>query len=105
MKPCILLLTCSDQKEADLVAKKLLEKRLAACVKFVPTNSTYRWKGKIESASEILLIIESIVGNFEEIQAVLEKIHSYETFNLTMVSVEKTTEKVQKWLENEINQA
>jgi len=103
MKPCILFLTCSDQKEADLVAEKLLQERLVACVKFIPTNSRYWWEGKIEGASEILLIIDSDEEKFNKIQTLLEKIHSYETFNLSMVTISKTTDGVLSWLKEEID--
>lgn len=102
MKPCILFLTCSDQKEADQITKELLEKGFAVCVKSLPAKSSYRWKGKIEKASEILLIIDSVEENFTDIQLLLEKTHSYETFNLSMVKIDKTTDAIESWIEDEI---
>ncbi len=103
MTPCILLLTCADQQEADHVAEELLEKRLAACIKFTPIKSTYRWKNRIEKSSEILLMIDSVEENFVKIQVLLEKIHSYETFNLSLVKIDKTTDGVLSWLREEIS--
>ena len=102
MNPCILFLTCEDQKEADKVAEQLLEKKLVSCVKFLPTNSVYRWKGKVEKANEILLIIDSVESKFDGIKTLLEKIHSYETFNLSMVKISKTTDQVLSWMKDEI---
>lgn len=103
MSPCILLLTCADQKEADKIAQQLLTKRLAACVKSISTKSAYRWKGKIEKASEVLLIIDSFDKYFDEIQLLVQELHSYETFNLSMVTITKTTDDIMTWLAEEIS--
>ena len=57
----VVLVTCGSQKEARKIAHALVGQRLAACVSEigVPVASTYRWKGKVESAREFLLLIKT----------------------------------------------
>jgi periplasmic divalent cation tolerance protein len=76
----VVLSTCATEDEAELLARVLLEQRLAACVSVVPgLRSHYHWKEAIESATECLLLIKSSRELFAELCSALEKAHSYET--------------------------
>lgn len=99
MQYSIYLLTCKDKTEARLIAKGLLDKGLAVCVKISPVESLYIWGGKMNDDSEALLIIESSAEKFEAINEFLEKNHSYEEYVLTSLNVSQTTPGVIKWLE------
>ena len=51
----IVLSTAGSEEEARKIARQLVERRLAACVNIVPqVQSIYRWKDKVEEASEWL---------------------------------------------------
>jgi len=77
--PRIVLTTCGSLEEARHIARALVEQQLAACVNIVPqVESIYRWKGEVESSTEVLLVIKTTAGAFERLQAVLAKLHSYE---------------------------
>ena len=56
----IVLVTCGNLAEARRIARAVVEKRLAACVNILPgaVKSVYRWKDKVETARERLLIIK-----------------------------------------------
>ncbi len=97
-----LFLTCKDDEEAVKISKILLEKRLIVCAKKTPVSSSYLWKGKVESSNEILLIMDSLLENFDRINEELKAIHSYETFNLMSVNVNKTTPEVESWIKEEL---
>jgi periplasmic divalent cation tolerance protein len=76
----VVLSTCASMEEGERLARLLVERRLAACVNVAPgARSFYRWKGKIESAEECLLVIKSSRSLFRALNTVLEKEHSYET--------------------------
>lgn len=101
-KFCQLSLTCKDKPEADKIAKSLLVKHLIACARQIPVSSNYRWKGKIKSGKEIVLIMESKLENFSKIEAEIAKLHSYDTFVLEALAVKKISKNASGWLEKEL---
>lgn len=98
----IYYLTCTNNREADKISKALWKKRLIACAKKLPVSSMFRWKGKIDNTKEILVMLESIEENFDKINAVVNKLTSYETPMLFSIPVSKTTKEVEKWLKEEL---
>ena len=98
----IYYLTCSNNEEADKISKILLEKRLVACIKKLPIESSFWWKGNIDKANEVLLMLESVEENFEKINTEVKKLSSYETYILFCVPVTKTTKEVERWLKEEL---
>ncbi len=75
----ILLTTCEDGAQAESMARSLVEKNLAACVNIVPgIRSVYRWKGEVEAAGEVLLIVKTGRALVQQVRAAIEQLHSYE---------------------------
>ncbi len=91
-------MTCSSTSEALEISKVLLEKQLVACVKKLPVGSDFLWKGSIDHNDEILLVMESREDLFDQIEAEVTKLHSYETFVLTATPITKISKKSDKWL-------
>ena len=104
MKPCLLFLSCKDIEEAGKISHCLLEKKLIVCAKKIPISSSYLWKSKIESAKEVLLIMDSTEENFEKIDKEISKIHSYKVYNLLLVKVDKINSKSLKWLTKSVGE-
>lgn len=98
VKPCLLFLTCKDKNEADKISLLLLNKKLVVCVKKVPINSSYLWKNRIESAKEVLLIMDSIEENFEKVNQEVKKIHSYKTYTLLGTKVNQINKEAFDWI-------
>jgi periplasmic divalent cation tolerance protein len=75
----VIVSTCSNEEEAEKLARMLVEEGLAACVNVVSrVRSYYRWKGAIEAADECMLLVKSSRGLFPELRTAIEKAHSYE---------------------------
>ncbi len=80
------LTTCPDAGSADRLARALVEERLAACVSRLPgVQSTYRWQGALEQASECLLLIKTTIAAYPALQARLLELHPYELPELVAV--------------------
>jgi len=96
--------TCSTVEEAEQIARKLVEARLAACVSVTPAvRSFYRWKGAIEEAGEYLLIIKSSRDFFDRLRLELEKAHTYEVPEILAVPVVEGSPNYLNWLETELS--
>lgn len=74
-----ILVTCADAAQAQAIAHKVVEDRVAACAHIMPPHqSVYRWQGKVESAAEVNLLIKTQSALFEAVKATVLDIHSYE---------------------------
>lgn len=100
---CYLYLACKDEAEAAKIAQVLLDKRLIACAKHWPVQSSFWWKGQITSDSEQLLLMESSLDLFENIEKEVSKLHSYDTFVLEAVPVEKLSGRAITWMKENLS--
>src|SRR5687768_815367 len=76
----VVLMTAADGAEAGRFAEMLVKSDLAACVQILQqVESVYRWKGKIERQTEVLLIAKTLRSKFEELERQVRSLHSYET--------------------------
>jgi periplasmic divalent cation tolerance protein len=99
----VVLATCAGEEEAVGIARRLVEKRLAACVNVVAgARSIYRWRGAVEEASEWLLIIKSRRSLAAAVAAEIEALHSYEVPEVLALSVVDGSEKYLAWMEQEL---
>jgi periplasmic divalent cation tolerance protein len=75
----VILTNCPDEATADRIARTLVEQRLAACVnRLAPVRSTYRWRGAIEQAIEVPLLIKATRERYPEVEAAIRSLHPYE---------------------------
>ncbi|MBI3484969.1 MAG: divalent-cation tolerance protein CutA [Acidobacteria bacterium] len=76
----VVLVTCANTKEAKRIARAAVEARLAACVNVLaaPVHSVYRWKGKVEQAKEVLLLMKTSRKKLAALRAAVEHLHSYD---------------------------
>ncbi len=101
----VVLSTCASAEEAEKVARRLVEQRLAACVNVMPgVRSYYRWKDAIESAGEWLLVIKSSRDLFPRLRVELEAVHSYEVPELVAVPIVDGAPNYLNWLDNELHE-
>jgi periplasmic divalent cation tolerance protein len=99
----LVLSTCGDAAEAEVIARRLVESRLAACVNVVDgVRSIYHWRGAVEQASECLLVIKSRRGLFDQLRSEVEKLHSYEVPELVAVTVIDGSAAYLSWLDHEL---
>ncbi len=99
---CQLWLTCDDKKEATKASEVLLEKNLITCAKQIEVYSQFNWQGKMDYSDEVLLLMDSRLDLFEEVEKEITKIHSYDTFVLQAVPVLAVSKKASKWLAKEL---
>lgn len=102
MKMSLIHLACGSEDEADKIGNALLDKKLVACFKKVPVRSVYRWKGEVYREGEVLLLLDTNVSLFDEIEQEVRKLHSYKTFVMLSILVEKASDGVEEWLHDNL---
>lgn len=96
----VVLVTCASATEARKIARALVEKRLAACgnILEVPVRSIYRWKGKVETAQECLLILKTSRRRFAALQAVVKQLHSYDVPEIIALPIAAGSAQYLDWI-------
>jgi periplasmic divalent cation tolerance protein len=103
----IVLVTCRSRKEARKIACALVGQRLAACVSeiAVPVASTYRWKGKVESAKEFLVLIKTSQRRFAAVRDAVRKLHSYEVPEIIALPIAAGSRAYLDWIAASVKRA
>jgi periplasmic divalent cation tolerance protein len=102
--PIIVLMTAASSEEAKRLADMLVEASLAACVQILPQmESVYRWKGKIERESEVLLIAKTLSSRFGELEQRVREMHSYDTPEIVAIAASALSAPYREWLVATLN--
>jgi periplasmic divalent cation tolerance protein len=83
----IVLTTFPDRVTAQRLTHTALVRRLAACVQLVPVESTYLWKGRIESSSEWLAIFKTAPKRVGALFRYLAEAHPYDVPEIAEIDV------------------
>ena len=80
MNTVLLVITnLPDAPSAARLAQRLIEARAAACVnQLAPCTSSYRWQDKIETASEVPLLIKTTSDAYPRLVELIREAHPYE---------------------------
>jgi periplasmic divalent cation tolerance protein len=106
MKPAdnyrLVLVACANSIQAKLIARSVVEKRLAACVNVLrrSIDSYYRWKGKVEKAHEVLLFIKTTERKLGGLEREVKRLHSYEIPEFIALPVVGGSKAYLDWLDD-----
>ena len=99
----VTLCTVPDRKTGERIAEALVEERLAACVNLLPgVSSTYRWQGKVEKATECLLIIKTVVSKFEALKQRIKALHPYDLPEIIALPITAGSSEYLNWITESI---
>ncbi len=95
----VVFMTAANGEEATRLAEMLVGAHLAACVQILPEmESVYRWQGKIERQSEVLLIAKTTRGKFDDLEREVRALHSYDTPEIVAVPIVTGSAPYLEWL-------
>ena len=99
----LVLVTAPDPDIAEKIAKTLLEKGLTACVNiFSGLRSLYRWEGKIQDDSEVLLIIKTRAELIDkDLIPIVQELHPYQVPEIIALPVVGGGQSYLEWIFSE----
>ena len=105
MSDILLVITnLPDASSAQRLARQIIESSAAACVnQLAPCSSTYRWQGKIETASEVPLLIKTTREAYPRLEALIRAAHPYELPEIIAVPVSTGLPAYLDWVSQETN--
>ena len=104
MSRYIQVMTTVDRKEeADAIARQLVDEGLAACVQVAgPVESTYRWKGTIETTEEWQCFIKTEQHHWDSLEKRIKEIHPYELPEIISLPIQNGSMEYLDWLGEQV---
>lgn len=93
----IIYTTLNNNEEARKIGRDLLEKKLANCVNFFPITCIYNYNNEITEEPEVVLLIKTIAGKYEDIETVVKSHISYDNF-IGELNVDQVNSNFESWL-------
>ncbi len=98
-KFAVVLVTAPDLKVARQLARGALDAKLIACANLVPKiESHYRWRGKIESGAEVLMVCKTTKAKLAAFEKFILAQHPYDTPEFVVLSLAQSTARYLDWL-------
>jgi periplasmic divalent cation tolerance protein len=97
----IVFVTCGSASEAKRIGRAVVEKKLAACANILPgVESIYRWKGKVERAREVLVVIKTTATRLRDLEREVKRLHSYEVPEFIVLRVAASSQDYLAWIDS-----
>jgi len=94
----IVMTAVYDRDTAKLIARVLVEKKLAACVQIFPIDSIYTWNDEITEEMEYALHIKSKTSLFRIIKSEIEENHPYKIPEIIQVPITMGAQDYLLWI-------
>ena len=102
METLLVITNCPDEESANAIALAVVEARLAACVNILPRiQSVYRWRGAVESASEIPLLIKATTANYPVLEKLIAERHPYDVPEIIALTIVQGLPAYLNWVAEE----
>ena len=105
-KILLALSTFPDTEIARRISNQLVSERFAACANILlSVESIYRWKGKIESGNETLVLFKVSEDRQSAFQDKLRSIHPYDVPEIIFLAVGSGLPEYLRWVNENCGQA
>lgn len=102
MEFVVIYCTVPNKKEGREIAKALVKYKLVACVNILDKiESIFSWDGQVQEEKEALLIIKTKRELFEDVNSVIQKLHSYNVPEVIAIPIIEADETYLKWIAHE----
>jgi len=102
MSALIVVTNAPNRDVALKIARALIERKLAACVNILAEcTSIYRWKGQLETAAEVPLLIKTRAAIYDDVEAAIKSLHPYELPEIVAVPIERGLPGYLEWINAE----
>jgi periplasmic divalent cation tolerance protein len=98
----IVYITAGNTDEAKMIARELVEMRLAACANIFPISSIYRWKNNIEEAEEFVILVKTKSSRVKDIEKKVKKMHSYEVPCIVSFRMDEGSADYLNWIDGSV---
>ena len=96
--------TTPDVWEAESLAEKIVNEKLAACVQIMPQmTSFYFWEGQVQKEGEHLLLIKTVSEKYDDLEKFINANHSYDVPEIVAIDAERVSDSYLAWMKEYLN--
>ncbi|MFA6379044.1 MAG: divalent-cation tolerance protein CutA [Candidatus Omnitrophota bacterium] len=96
----VIFITTKNVAQAKKISQALVSEHLIACANIVSgVQSLFWWQGKVDSASEALVIVKTKKSCFKRVVKTVKSLHSYQTPEIIALPIVEGERTYLKWLE------
>jgi periplasmic divalent cation tolerance protein len=102
----VVLVTCGTMREGRKIARRVIQKRLAACVNVLlsPMNSYFIWKNRLEVAREYLLVMKTTLNRLPQLEKEVKRLHRYEVPEFIALAITDGSRAYLSWVQQGVSQ-
>lgn len=97
---CVILTTTDSEKIANLIAKTLIESKLAACVQIDKVKSFFYYDNQCNEIEEFRLMIKGASANYEIIENSIRINHNYQLPQIIKIDITGGLDQYIDWILN-----
>lgn len=97
--------TFANQREADRIARAVIDKRLAACANVWPIRSRYWWNGKVVQGREVAALFKTTSGRYPALERRIRQLHSYQVPCIVAWPINRGGARYQRWVKASVHAA
>jgi periplasmic divalent cation tolerance protein len=102
----IVMVTAPNRKVARQLAKSALSARVAACANLISgVESHYWWKGRMESAAEVLIIFKTTAKHLRKLEELILVNHPYDTPEFVVLPLAAGNGRYLDWLARSVRKS
>jgi len=99
----VVFITTKNFDEAKMISQGLLTAKLIACANIVRgVESLFWWRGKIDQAKEVLLVLKTQKRLFPKIVRVVKSSHSYDCPEIIALPIVDGSRDYLKWINDSV---
>src|SRR5262249_24894460 len=99
----IVFVTCESKEQAETIAQTVVTEKLAACVNVLPgIRSCYVWGRELTWSDEVLVLIKTTRGRFNQLQNRIKALHTYSVPEIVAVTIDDAFDKYIEWIDTSV---
>ena len=94
--------TTAAKENAERIARRLLDRKVAACVQISKVQSLFRWEGRVEVAEEFKVRAKGLRKHLESMERCIRELHPYDVPEIIAYYAARADTRYLEWMEHSL---
>ncbi|MBV5260199.1 divalent-cation tolerance protein CutA [Synechococcus moorigangaii CMS01] len=103
MEYLLAITTVGSREAAQVLAKRIMARRLAACIHISEIESLYYWQGDLQQEPEFRLLCKTTVAQYSALEALIKIHHPYDLPSIYAIALDQIEANYGAWVKANIS--